>query len=74
MTIISTNKKHIDKCYRLRKTESNNKIVRFVNIRFCTQILDKIFDLSKMDFSSKGFGSNSKTFVKIKNYHGREGS
>ena len=56
-------KKDIKNHHRLYKSKSKNTIERFANRKFCKQMLDKKFDLSRMDFTGVGLGSNTKLLI-----------
>ena len=59
--IVAT-KSDIEDCHRLGKNGST--IVRFVNRKFCNDILEKTFDLHKnIDKSKLGFANDTKIYV-----------
>ena len=58
---ISLSKSDIEDCHRLGKS---NTIVRFVNQKFCKDVLEKKFDVNKrIDNSKFGFNVENKLFV-----------
>ena len=49
------NKNDTEDCHRLGKADSKNKIVWFVNCKFCYEALDKKLNLRKVDSTKLGF-------------------
>ena len=49
------NKNDLEDCHRLGKADPKKTIVRFVNRKFCYEILDKKLNLRKVDSIKLGF-------------------